>query len=244
MIWIYAAALVFGGLFVVMMSASGVDFGPDIDVGDGDLDLSGAWDGGLSTGGGLGGAGLAGASVGDLGDLGDAAEGLGGPAELGESAPGSSGTAGPVGSFVATLLSFRSLVFFLAFFGLSGCLFTWLDRSVLVTFVVSVVFGLLAASVVARTVERLAQSEASSHRERQHLEGRPAVVVVPIEHDRKGRIRLDLAGQPTFLTARPYLDGEHFDSGDSVVVVEFSEGIALVGAMDHPSTGGMEKGTH
>jgi hypothetical protein len=55
----------------------------------------------------------------------------------------------------------------------------------------------------------------------------------------RGRIRVDLSGQPQYLVARPLDDGsdEHFDVGASVVVVKIENGTALVSSLAELESG-------
>ena len=73
-------------------------------------------------------------------------------------------------------------------------------------------------------------SEANSQISDRTLQGRRAVVVLPMGEGRPGRIRVDLGGQPQYLVARPVDDGmgQRFDVGASVVVVEIENGTAMV----------------
>ena len=76
----------------------------------------------------------------------------------------------------------------------------------------------------------LARSQVSSQVTDRVLEGKAASVVLPIRHQHKGRVRIDLNGQPQFMVAKSYDDrstGE-LAVGTTVVVVEIDEGTALV----------------
>jgi len=206
MIWIYLSALVFGGSFVLTMVLAGLEF--DVDV-DGDTDAVFDGDGGLELDTDTG------------ADTGPDAE---------TSSSGSS-----LSAFVTSLLSFRSLVFFSAFFGLTGAAVTVLGANSGGALVAALALGLAASIVQARALTYLARTSRSSHRVSADLEGRPARVVVPVTESGKGRVRLDLSGQPTFITAGPYMAGDTFDVGANVVIVEIDEGTALIGALEVPN---------
>lgn len=142
-----------------------------------------------------------------------------------------SGVLGDIGQFFASLISFRSLVFFAAFFGLIGLAFEFLtDSNVLTTFLAALVGGGFAAVVNGQLFKYLKGSEASSELSNRQIAGRAAQVVIPLGPSRRGRIKADIDGQPHFLVALPFKEKEdmHFDVGDSVVVVEVHNGTALV----------------
>lgn len=192
MIYVFIAALVFGGAFVIPMILGGLDT---------EIDIGGDFDGG------------------DL-DL-DTDTGLDGDSAL-----------DAVGSFVSTLLSFRSIVFFTFFFGFTGVLFRFLSVGAITTLVVALGLGAVAAVLNAQLFGYLRRTGSSSQRLARDIEGHSAKVVLPISGGQKGRIRADLSGQPTFMVAVPYTGNGSFGVGDSVVVVEVQNGTARVAALD------------
>ncbi|MDH3295172.1 MAG: YqiJ family protein [Acidimicrobiia bacterium] len=218
--WIYLASAIFGGSFLIPMVLGGlasdvdVDFDTDVDV-DMDVDLE---------------------LDGDLADAasGEAVEALDG-AQLDE--PGS-GTTSTIGAGVdatqaifSSILSFRSLVFFAAFFGVAGLVFGFLGYSTVVTAVTALALGLIAALANSTLWGLMKSSELSSLVRERSFEGRPAVVTVPIELGRRGRIRIEMAGQPHYLVAEA-IDGEEaLAAGRSVLVVEIERGVAKVAAL-------------
>ncbi len=205
MIWIYVAAAIFGGVFLVPMLLSGLD------IGGGDLDVEGAeaeleFDGDVE--------------LGDA-DFDAGGDGFDGGAEVGD---------GPLGAVFASLVSFRTLVFFAAFFGTAGLVLTALDYGSITTALSSILVGGFAGAANSVLFGLVKNSESTSQLTDRVLQGRAAVVVLPMGEGRPGRIRVDLGGQPQFLVARPVEDGtsQQFDVGASVVVVEIENGTAMV----------------
>lgn len=192
MIWIYAAAALFGGTFLIPMLLGGLDTDSgEIDFDTGDLD------------------------AGPDGDI--------GASDIG---------AGPLGAIFASLVSFRTIVFFSAFFGTAGLAFSVLGYRTLPTLATALLIGVVAALANSALFGLLRNSQTNSQVGERTLEGRPARVVLPMEGTTKGRIRVDLAGQPQFLVARPFADdGHRFEIGDPVVVVSFERGTALVASL-------------
>lgn len=207
MIWIYAAAAIFGGVFLVPMLLSGLDVGgADLDVDGGEVELD--FDGDV--------------------ELGDAD--LDGSGSGGGGAAGAEVDGGPLGAVFASLVSFRTMVFFAAFFGMAGLVFTWLDYRSITTLLSSLLVGGFAGVANSVLFGLVKNSESTSQLTDRILQGRAAVVVLPMGDGRPGRIRVDLGGQPQFLVARPVDDGQaqRFDVGASVVVVEIENGTAMV----------------
>lgn len=133
-------------------------------------------------------------------------------------------------AIVGSLLSFRSIVFFAAFFGAVGLVFTGLGYNIVLTLVTAVVLGTVAAAANSVLFGLLKASESTSRVGERTFEGRPASVTVPISAGHRGRIRIDLAGQPHYLVAESF-DGETFAPGHEVVVVELTQGIARVASL-------------
>jgi membrane protein implicated in regulation of membrane protease activity len=214
MIWIYTAAALFGAVFLVPMLLSGLDIGGGVDLDGGEIGADVEIDGFDVDGPELDGLdGGDGALVG--------ADGGGAVADLG---------GGPLGAVFASLLSFRTVVFFTAFFGAAGLVLSWLDYSSIVTFLSSTLVGGFAGSANSVLFGLVKNSESTSQVTDRILQGRTAVVVLPMDGDHPGRIRIDLGGQPQYMVARPVDDGteQQFDVGASVVVVEIENGTAMV----------------
>jgi membrane protein implicated in regulation of membrane protease activity len=157
--------------------------------------------------------------VGDVGDLGDAGE-L--DMDVG------TGLTGAVGDFVASLLSFRSIVMACTFFGLSGIVFTVLDTNVVLALLTSIVLGFVAASANAGLTKFVLNRQQSSHVTLREMHGVSAEVMLPIADDRRGQVRAQIAGQTEYFTALPFKPGVTFEPGDTVVVVEIQDGMARV----------------
>ncbi len=210
MIWIYAAAALFGGIFLVPMLLSGLDIGGADFEGGGELEAGGL----------------------DLDADVEVEVDVGGDVELdGESGGGFDAVGGgPLGAIFASLVSFRTIVFFTAFFGLVGLVLSALDYGSVLTFVTSTLVGGFASVSNSVLFGLVRSSEATSQISDRTLEGRPGVVVLPMGDGHPGRVRIDLGGQPHYMVARPVDDGmeQRFDVGASVVVVEIENGTAMV----------------
>lgn len=135
-----------------------------------------------------------------------------------------------VAATVLSLLSFRTIVFFLAFFGATGLILNALSTGTAVTLVIAVLLGLFAASLNNRVFSYLKTSSVGSDVSDRVLNGAVGRVTIPISVESKGRITCEVEGRTINLTAVPFdarEEGE-FGVGETVVVVEVNEGTARV----------------
>ena len=181
-------------------------------LGGGDSDV----DGGLDVGD-------AGFDVGDVGDIGDAGFDIDG--DLG-------GTSGDLGDFTGLVrrIPVSSYAFFLSFFGMMGLVGTALDFGFIATLLLAAVIGVVAASINTAAFAFLRGTDTSSQLTDRELTGRIATVSVPIEVGKRGRVWLDTGDERVQLTAGPIAaeDGEMFERGDRVLIVEIEQGVARV----------------
>jgi len=135
---------------------------------------------------------------------------------------------------LGALLSFRSLVFFAAFFGLTGMVLTWLGAGTALAVILAVAIGLFTAYLNTRLMQYLRRTSVSSRVSDSRIAGNAATVVLPISDGRRGKVSVDVNGQRLYLIATPFSPGrdESYEIGDTVVIVEVEKGSALVTAMD------------
>lgn len=142
----------------------------------------------------------------------------------------SGGIGGGIAAAALSLLSFRSIVFFLAFFGATGLILTALSVANVTALVLAIALGFFAAALNNRVFRYLKSSSVGIDVSDRALSGVLGRVTVPISVASKGRITCEVEGQTINLTAVPFdahEDGE-FGVGESVVVVEVSRGTARV----------------
>ena len=140
------------------------------------------------------------------------------------------GFGGGIAAAVLSLLSFRSIVFFLAFFGATGLILTALEAGSAVALILAIVLGLFAASFNNRVFRYLKSSSVETEVSDRDLSGAVGRVTVPISVASKGRITCQVEGRTINLTAVPFDANEQseFEVGESVVVVEVTKGAARV----------------
>lgn len=127
-------------------------------------------------------------------------------------------------------LSFRALVFFLAFFGLTGTSLTLLGRSWVVSLPVAAAMGIAAGGGIQWVIRYLQRTESGHGFDLKQLEGSSARVLLECTRDRRGKILVN-ANQRTMQLLALVADEaarESFTSGDAVIVVSVRDGIAYV----------------
>lgn len=234
MVWIYIAATIFGGSFLIPMVLGGL-------ASDFDADVGGDTGGGLDLGSDLEVEVDADIEF-DTGteiEVSDATISDGGGIASGGDIASGGAFDGAFGAIFASIVSFRTVVFFLAFFGVAGLVFGWLGYGGTATFASATLVGFIAAAINATLFGLIRHSQTNSQISDQTLEGRWAKVVLPMTLQQRGRIRIDLSGQPQYLVAKPLDDGstQQFDVGTSVVVVKVEKGTALVSSVQELDSG-------
>ena len=146
-----------------------------------------------------------------------------------------SGTISSAGTGVAdavlSIFSFRALVFLFAFFGVTGLILRGIGLHGIPTFILAVGMGLFAGYLHARLFAYLKRSSVGGMTTYADIRGSRAKVIIPIVAGQKGRIEVDVDGQPVFVTAKAF-GGGSFEKGARVVVVEIEDGTALVGQLN------------
>jgi hypothetical protein len=211
MLALYLACLVVGGVLLALSLFGGGDSDLDVDV-SADVEVSADLD--------------VAADVDVPADV-DA----GGPdADAGAGDDAGSEAAGQGVAAAASLLSMRNLVFFLAFFGLTGTLLTLGRSGANATLLTSLALGTVAAAVVHRLMGFLRASESGAVASETVFAGARARVLIGISRTRPGKVTLEDGERTYELVARIHARAavDHFERGDSVVVVRLQEGVALV----------------
>ncbi len=139
-----------------------------------------------------------------------------------------------VADFVGSLLSFRSAVFGFAFFGTTGFLLGLVDTNALITLIAAIAVGAAAWIGNSMLWRWLKTNMVGSSLTNRQLQGSTGKVVLPIGESVKGRVALDVGGQPLYYVAKPFHKdrGDQFAVGDEVVVIDVQEGTALVARLD------------
>lgn len=136
-------------------------------------------------------------------------------------------------------LSFRNIVFFLAFFGLSGVCLTLLKTSAVISLITSVVMGAFAGLLVHKLMHYLKRTESGSTMNLRSIEGTKAKVVIGLSRQRLGKIAIHTGEQFLQVLAKvaEESDKDHFSPGEIVTVVRIEGDLALVAEENFISEG-------
>lgn len=124
----------------------------------------------------------------------------------------------------------RNLIFFLAAFGLTGSLLTWLGTSFAPTLLAAAGMGTGALLVTGALFRWLGRSDSAMDVVGDaELEGTMARVVIPVGEGQRGRIACTIGGREVHLIARlaPGV-GQALETGREVVVVRMADGEAEI----------------
>ena len=126
--------------------------------------------------------------------------------------------------------SFRTFVFFSAFFGLTGVVFTWLNIFPLLTFAMAMLIGIFAATLMYKTLAHLMQNEVEGTINLDSLVGMSARVILDLSKQQRGKIAVEVQGNLLQLLAKIAEEAERdsFRQGDTVIVLRVQDGTAFV----------------
>lgn len=139
-------------------------------------------------------------------------------------------------------LSFRNFIYSTTFFGLTGSALTLLAMPSAVTLGSSVGMGLFAGWVGHRFMRYLRSSESGESLHVSSLLGHQATIVFPPTKERKGKVRVTIAGQRVEMIALLHADAdpeaEALRPGEHVFIVAIDRSVAFVDRGDFLDTSG------
>lgn len=135
----------------------------------------------------------------------------------------------------AQWLSLRNLIFFCAFFGLTGATLTWLGFSGALTLVTAVILGLFSAGLIHTSMKYLRRSESGAELHTESLKGCRAKVLIDVSREQRGKISVDVNGRILQLPAKvsEVATREGFRYGENVLIVDMDNGTAQIIEGDH-----------
>jgi membrane protein implicated in regulation of membrane protease activity len=134
----------------------------------------------------------------------------------------------------AQWLSFRNIVFFIAFFGLTGTTLTFVSGSAVVAGAGAVTMGFLASLLSHRVFQYLRQSESGEGLADSDLQGLRGQVAVTTARTSKGKISIvanDRTLQMLAVVAEEASTDE-FHPGEMVTIVRIEGGLAHIAGED------------
>ncbi len=128
-------------------------------------------------------------------------------------------------------LSLRNIIFFVAFFGFTGTVLTYLKTEQYLTVASSVLMGLFTAFVGHKALSYLKRTEVGEGKSLSQLVGHNAKVLVSVTKNSQGKISVTTDEQLIQILAMVADEStrDEFKSGDEVVIVKIEGGTAYVG---------------
>ncbi|MCB9783400.1 MAG: hypothetical protein H6751_10605 [Candidatus Omnitrophica bacterium] len=131
-------------------------------------------------------------------------------------------------------LSFRNLIFFSAFFGLTGSLLTWTGSSFLVTLISAIVMGLFAAILCHKLMIYLKTSESGEVSNLSECVGLNARITLPVAVGQRGKISISTNERKIQMLAEVAEEAtkKNFSEGENATIVRFVDGVAHIAGED------------
>lgn len=133
-------------------------------------------------------------------------------------------------SEAAKFFSFRNIVYFLAFFGLTGTSLTLFSISGITALLSSLGIGVLASFTGYKFLKYLRSSESGEVQNIYEMHGKLATVRVPMTKSIKGQVIVETGAKQENIIA--LIDensrDEHFNFGEKVLIIEIRDGIAYI----------------
>ena len=132
------------------------------------------------------------------------------------------------------LISFRNIIYFMAFFGLTGSIFSYLAFLPLITFFASTSMGIFSGWFGYKLMKYLKSSESGESLNLYDLKGKQAIVTININKNSKGKIQTQCKGQTIELIAMidDSSDKEFFKTRDKVLITDIKNNIAFIIEID------------
>jgi len=137
-------------------------------------------------------------------------------------------------SEIGKVFNFRSILYFITFFGLSGTLGSFMDFGSVFTFFISLLIGSLSAGFGYSFMNYLKNNESGEGVEISALQGHNGIAALPITKDRKGKVIIESYGSTMEIIAKlsPSSQEEEIKKGDKIVIIEFEDKIAIIDKFD------------
>lgn len=127
-------------------------------------------------------------------------------------------------------LSFRNIIMFIAFFGLTGTVLTWLGGPFLINLLAAIVMGFFTATLMHKAMAHLIKSEVGQAINLEDLVGTPAKVIINLNRNHRGKISVYASGRTLQLLAQVAEEAarDEFKAGEPVIILKIEEGTAFV----------------
>lgn len=135
---------------------------------------------------------------------------------------------------IGKIFSFRNILYFITFFGLSGTLGDFFRFNNSTKLISSIIIGLFASIFGYSFMNYLKKSESGKTKEYTELIGSKGIVTLPFSKDRKGKILIETSGSTIEIIAKlsSISKIEEIRKGDKILLIEFDDNIAIVDKYD------------
>ncbi len=132
------------------------------------------------------------------------------------------------------LVSFRNIVYFTAFFGLTGTVLSYLSFIPFITFLSSIAMGGFAGWFGYKLMKYLAESESGQSLDLSELIGKQAIVTININKNGRGKVQTQCKGQSIELSAviDESTDIEQFKMREKVLITDIKSNTAYIVSAD------------
>lgn len=124
--------------------------------------------------------------------------------------------------------SLRFWSYSLGAFGMLGALLAWLGADSSVHIPVAVGGGFAIGAAVTYTLRALARRSVGSPSDLRDARGLEGVVLLDVQEDKLGKVRVQVGGQDVDLLARPFEESAVLRVGEKVLVVDVESAVARV----------------
>ncbi len=141
---------------------------------------------------------------------------------------------GDLAGFLYLFLSLRFWIFFLAFFGLTGIVLDVLGlvSSELIGLALALAMGTAVGTGATGLIRMLSKDTSGEPVKSKDYVGKTARVLVPIEGERVGKVRVEIGGRSVDLLASGVEAGEGYEGKEEVLIVEMEGNRARVARLD------------
>lgn len=141
---------------------------------------------------------------------------------------------GEVAADAVRFFSFRNIIYFLTFFGLTGLTLNLLDFNFLITLLSAIGMGSFSWLFGFRLMKYLKSSASGETFDISELKGIKGKIALEVNKGKKGKVIVEFRGSNYELTAiiSENSDIEKFKFGKNVLVIDVQDGIAIIDGYD------------
>lgn len=134
----------------------------------------------------------------------------------------------------AKFFSFRNIIFFLSFFGLTGTVLTWLDMNSLVTLISSLAMGTFSGAMGYALMKYIRNTESGASLALSDMKGRIGRVVLTASKSKRGKVLISTPMGTRELTAivSEISETDEINRGETVLIIDIADNNAIITKSD------------